>query len=311
MICHCRPTFAGGVGCGPDCLNRVLNMECVPVRLRSVPRARSAFAHALPQVQAAARFGRRATHTGHSAGGEAHCARRGARVAGAFRWRHRSRASGQRARAPAPAPCLAWAPPRRPTPAPLRPGGQRRLASMHSAVLCKALAGAERLCMVLALRWKSVLLHQRARSDSERRSGGRWSGVIRLRSWCCLAAPRGTLGSSRGSAARPRLHARKATAAQPCKAGAWWQQRRGCAPAAAAAVRLQRRGRLLRRAGRSAARLQSAPYAGWGVRPLAQRAAHGAAGRGLRLAVQEAGDAVTRGLAGAVQERPAPLNALQ
>jgi len=203
------------------------------------------------------------------------------------------------------------APPRRPTPAPLRPGGQRRLASMHSAVLCKALAGAERLCMVLALRWKSVLLHQRARSDSERRSGGRWSGVIRLRSWCCLAAPRGTLGSSRGSAARPRLHARKATAAQPCKAGAWWQQRRGCAPAAAAAVRLQRRGRLLRRAGRSAARLQSAPYAGWGVRPSARRAAHGAAGRGLRLAVQEAGDAVTRGLAGAVQERPAPLNALQ
>ncbi|KAK9845360.1 hypothetical protein WJX81_004380 [Elliptochloris bilobata] len=30
MICHCRPIFAGGVGCGPDCLNRVLNMECVP-----------------------------------------------------------------------------------------------------------------------------------------------------------------------------------------------------------------------------------------------------------------------------------------
>lgn len=34
MICHCRPCYAGGVGCGPDCLNRVLNMECVPVRHR-------------------------------------------------------------------------------------------------------------------------------------------------------------------------------------------------------------------------------------------------------------------------------------
>ncbi len=32
MICQCRePTF-GGEGCGPNCLNYMLNIECVPVR---------------------------------------------------------------------------------------------------------------------------------------------------------------------------------------------------------------------------------------------------------------------------------------
>ncbi|MEW5296794.1 MAG: hypothetical protein WDW36_000048 [Sanguina aurantia] len=30
MICHCKPTWRGGDGCGPDCLNRVLCIECVP-----------------------------------------------------------------------------------------------------------------------------------------------------------------------------------------------------------------------------------------------------------------------------------------
>ena len=52
MICHCRPCYAGGIGCGPDCLNRVLNMECVPVRGRRscpmLPRGAS-----LPQSCAA------------------------------------------------------------------------------------------------------------------------------------------------------------------------------------------------------------------------------------------------------------------
>jgi AWS domain len=31
MICQCRRPTDGGVGCGPDCLNRLLNIECVPV----------------------------------------------------------------------------------------------------------------------------------------------------------------------------------------------------------------------------------------------------------------------------------------
>lgn len=31
MICHCKPTWRGGDGCGPDCLNRVLCIECVLV----------------------------------------------------------------------------------------------------------------------------------------------------------------------------------------------------------------------------------------------------------------------------------------
>lgn len=33
MVCHCELPADGGPACGPDCLNRVLNMECVPVRL--------------------------------------------------------------------------------------------------------------------------------------------------------------------------------------------------------------------------------------------------------------------------------------
>lgn len=32
MICQCRMRTYGGKGCGPDCLNRLLNIECVPVR---------------------------------------------------------------------------------------------------------------------------------------------------------------------------------------------------------------------------------------------------------------------------------------
>ncbi|GIL91288.1 hypothetical protein Vretimale_10000 [Volvox reticuliferus] len=30
MICHCKPTWRGGDGCGPDCINRMLCIECVP-----------------------------------------------------------------------------------------------------------------------------------------------------------------------------------------------------------------------------------------------------------------------------------------
>ena len=33
MVCHCELPRDGGPACGPDCLNRVLNMECVPVSL--------------------------------------------------------------------------------------------------------------------------------------------------------------------------------------------------------------------------------------------------------------------------------------
>lgn len=32
MICQCKPPKDGGLGCGPRCLNRLLNMECTPVR---------------------------------------------------------------------------------------------------------------------------------------------------------------------------------------------------------------------------------------------------------------------------------------
>ncbi|KXZ54200.1 hypothetical protein GPECTOR_5g294 [Gonium pectorale] len=30
MICHCKPVYRGGDGCGPDCINRMLCIECVP-----------------------------------------------------------------------------------------------------------------------------------------------------------------------------------------------------------------------------------------------------------------------------------------
>jgi hypothetical protein len=32
MICQCPPIWRGGDGCGPDCINRLLNIECVEVR---------------------------------------------------------------------------------------------------------------------------------------------------------------------------------------------------------------------------------------------------------------------------------------
>ncbi len=35
MICSCRPTWRGGDGCGPDCINRMLCIECSPVRSHS------------------------------------------------------------------------------------------------------------------------------------------------------------------------------------------------------------------------------------------------------------------------------------
>ena len=31
MICQCKPVWRGGDGCGPDCINRMLAIECVPV----------------------------------------------------------------------------------------------------------------------------------------------------------------------------------------------------------------------------------------------------------------------------------------
>ena len=32
MICNCHKPRPGQLGCGPNCLNRLLNLECVPVR---------------------------------------------------------------------------------------------------------------------------------------------------------------------------------------------------------------------------------------------------------------------------------------
>jgi hypothetical protein len=32
MICNCKPRWRGGTGCGPDCINRMLCVECVEVR---------------------------------------------------------------------------------------------------------------------------------------------------------------------------------------------------------------------------------------------------------------------------------------
>lgn len=29
MVCHCKPPVDGSVGCGSQCLNRMLNIECV------------------------------------------------------------------------------------------------------------------------------------------------------------------------------------------------------------------------------------------------------------------------------------------
>jgi hypothetical protein len=31
MVCHCPPTWRGGDGCGPKCLNRMLCIECTEV----------------------------------------------------------------------------------------------------------------------------------------------------------------------------------------------------------------------------------------------------------------------------------------
>ena len=31
MICQCKPIYRGGDGCGPDCINRMLCIECVSV----------------------------------------------------------------------------------------------------------------------------------------------------------------------------------------------------------------------------------------------------------------------------------------
>lgn len=45
MLCHCKLPYEGGPGCGPDCLNRVLNMECVPVRARIMHPLPLSFCH--------------------------------------------------------------------------------------------------------------------------------------------------------------------------------------------------------------------------------------------------------------------------
>ena len=29
MVCHCKPALDGRLGCGDECLNRMLNIECV------------------------------------------------------------------------------------------------------------------------------------------------------------------------------------------------------------------------------------------------------------------------------------------
>ncbi len=31
MICNCKPVWRGGDGCGPECINRMLCVECDPV----------------------------------------------------------------------------------------------------------------------------------------------------------------------------------------------------------------------------------------------------------------------------------------
>jgi histone-lysine N-methyltransferase SETD2 len=31
MVCHCPPPWRGGDGCGPNCLNRMLCIECTEV----------------------------------------------------------------------------------------------------------------------------------------------------------------------------------------------------------------------------------------------------------------------------------------
>jgi hypothetical protein len=33
MVCHCPPPWRGGDGCGPNCINRMLCIECTEVRV--------------------------------------------------------------------------------------------------------------------------------------------------------------------------------------------------------------------------------------------------------------------------------------
>jgi histone-lysine N-methyltransferase SETD2 len=37
MVCQCKPTWRGGDGCGQDCLNRMLCIECVDVSALAAP----------------------------------------------------------------------------------------------------------------------------------------------------------------------------------------------------------------------------------------------------------------------------------
>jgi len=147
------------------------------------------------------------------------------------------------------------------------------------------------------------MLSLRARSDNKWRGSGWWR--VSLDSGAGAAWQR-LVGRLVAAGALPRGRACECARRrlQLCRAealGAAAARLRSCCSGCRLAAAP---GRLLRRAARSAARMQSAPFAKWGVRPSARRAAHGASGRCLRLAVRDTGDAETRGLAGAAQERP-------
>ncbi len=37
MVCHCPPPWRGGDGCGPNCINRMLCIECTQVGMLTAP----------------------------------------------------------------------------------------------------------------------------------------------------------------------------------------------------------------------------------------------------------------------------------
>ena len=61
MICHCKPPWRGGDCCGPDCINRMLCIECMPVRRGSAARPGCALV-ARPRHVAHTCTGSRAMH---------------------------------------------------------------------------------------------------------------------------------------------------------------------------------------------------------------------------------------------------------
>lgn len=50
MVCHCPPPWRGGDGCGPNCINRMLCIECTEVGMRDEP------AHSAPGTRTAAEW---------------------------------------------------------------------------------------------------------------------------------------------------------------------------------------------------------------------------------------------------------------